>query len=177
MLLQGSSPVPPSIQVLQAAITVVVGAGAAVWAIVKTVRRREHAPRLQFAVDIQFVGVQDGQWLVELLALVDNNGLVRHTIREFTFDLRILYARDHIKEGDQAVNGQTLIPNKIKTGAWVPSAWEGTFIEPGVQTRYSFVSAIPVNATFALLHGRFDYGQNSFHTADKLVAVPARISP
>lgn len=143
------------------------------WAYVKLVKRREHAPRIEFTVDIAFIGSQGGYWLVELLALVENKGLVRHLIREFAFDLRALRIDDPVREGSAEINGQTEIPHLVKRGAWIPKGWESTFIEPGLRTRYSYVAALPKTASFALLHGRFDYhGETVFHTADRLVRVP-----
>ena len=165
---------PPSIQILQAAVTLLAGAAAGVWAIIKVRKRREHAPRLEFTVDVNFVGTHGDSWLVELVALVHNKGLVRHLIREFSFDLRALHQDDPVRYGTDKINYQTEILHLLKEGSWVPKGWEGTFIEPGLQTRYSYVAHLPISVRFVLLHGKFDYeGVDDFHTADRLVNVPA----
>ena len=161
------------LELLQSVAALVVLVLGAFWGYFKWRKRREHAPRLEFTVDVNFVGLHKGQWLVEVLALVDNKGLVQHRIREFSFDLRTLDVNDPIEEGEKEINYQTRIPRKVKEAAWIPRDWESTFIEPGLKTRYSYVVAVPRTAKFVLVHGKFDYGRKGlFHTSDKLVAVP-----
>jgi hypothetical protein len=173
-MILADSVIPPSIQIFQAAVTLLAGAAAGVWAIIKARKRREHAPRLEFTVDVNFVGIHSDSWLVELVALVQNKGLVRHLIREFSFDLRVLHQDDPVRFGADKINYQTEIPHLLKDGSWVPKSWQGTFIEPSLQTRYSCVAHLPISVRFVLLHGKFDYdGVTGFHTADRLVHVPA----
>ena len=148
----------------------------AYFAYVKWVRRAEHNPRLEFSVDISFVGVHQDMWLVELLAHVENKGLVRHSITEFTFDLRGLDPEDPVKQGDSKINEQVEIPHLIKTGSWLPGNWASTFIEPGMMTRYSYTTSVPTTAAFVLLHGKFSYNRpGAYHTADRLIRVPATV--
>jgi hypothetical protein len=50
------------------------------------------------------------------------------------------------------------------------------YIEPGLKTRYSHIAAVPDNAAFVLIHGKFLYqDEKEFHTADKLMKVPDRV--
>ncbi len=150
-------------------IAVIVGG---IWTYRLFVQREKGIPRIEFTVDIAFVGKQGDQWLVELLAFVENKGLVQHTASNFNFDVRCLLESDQIKEGDERIDFQINIPHKLKEGSWLPLEWKATRIDPGLKTRYSYVYAIPTSATFVLLHGRFTYANNILHTADKLIYVP-----
>jgi hypothetical protein len=141
------------------------------------IRRREDVPHIEFSVDVNFVGVQDDQWLVEILALLDNKGQVRHSISDFTFDLRCVSSDEALRHGGEGINYQLEIPHKLKEGSWMPRGWAYTFIEPGLRTRYSFISTVPVSASFVLVHGRFSYSKEDFHTADRLVKVPVSADP
>jgi hypothetical protein len=152
-------------------VAVVIGG---LWAYIKILRRREHRPRIDFSVDVAFVGEQGNQWLVDVQAFVNNEGLVRHVFRTFSFDLRCLYAGDELVEGGQQIGHQTVIPHVLKEGSWLPGDWAATFIEPGLRTRYSFVTSVPSRASFVLLHGLLVYGDSHVaHTAESLVRVPA----
>jgi hypothetical protein len=143
------------------------------WAYIKIRKRREHFPRVEFTVDVSFAGLQKGQWVIEVLAFVDNKGLVRHLIREFAFDLRYISHDDALEEGGESIGHQIRIPHLVKKGTWVPETWAASFIEPGLATRYSYIAAIPRDASFVLLHGKFSYeGGKYFHTADRLIKVP-----
>src|SRR5438132_3184136 len=71
------------------------------WTYRRFIRQQEDFPHIQFAVDVNFVGVQDGSWLLEVVALVENKGKVRHTVKKFDFDLRYLKPGDPVKLGDE----------------------------------------------------------------------------
>ena len=143
----------------------------------RRLQTRENAERIDFAVEVRFVARHDESWLVELAARLDNKGLVRYETNELTFDLRCIYPDDPLSPGGPEINGQTLIPHVVTTGSWLPADWGGTFIEPGLSTRYSFIAAVPAGAVAVLLHGRFRYqpgnDERFSHTAETFEAVPA----
>ncbi len=173
-MLDAPSPIPPSVQIIQAVFTLSAAVIAGAWAIAKVLRRHEHRARIEFSVDISFVGIQGTDWLIEVVALVDNKGLVRHTIENFSFHLRTIQSSDELAEGGPKINNQVSIPFLLKEGSWIPKNWGDTFIDPGIRTRYSYVSTVPLGTSFVLLHGRFLYSNGYPHTADKLAAVPSR---
>jgi len=152
--------------------TVVVGG---LWAYYRLYKRREHAVRLEFTTTVNFVGVQDGKWLVSLDAHVNNEGLVRHEITRFVLDLRCLFQADRLATSPE-LGGQVAVPRELLRASWIPEGWGMTFIEPGLNTVYSFVFAIPVEASFVLLHGYLNYPDGS-HSAEVLAAVPPWESP
>jgi hypothetical protein len=45
------------------------------------------------------IGTQGDQWLAEVMATVENKGLVRHEIREFTFDVYCLHQGQELRVG------------------------------------------------------------------------------
>jgi hypothetical protein len=147
--------------------TVVVGGG---WALYRAERRRDFAVRLEFSVDVRFVGRHDGAWIVSLDAAVSNEGQVRHEISRFGFDLRYLRTTDPIEFADD-LGGQLRIPHLLLESSWLPKDWQSTFIEPGLKTLYSFVHVVPADAAFVLLHGTLDY-RDAVHTAERLRVVP-----
>jgi hypothetical protein len=154
---------------LSSIATIVALAIGAIWTYQRFVRTREANPRIEFTVDIAFVTIQNGHWVAEAIAFLQNKGLVRHDITIFSFEVRYLLGGDPV----EAKNGFLVyIPNQGSEGSWLPKGWGNTFIEPGLMTRYSALIRIPSDATAVLIHGRFLYADNDWHTADKLVAVP-----
>jgi hypothetical protein len=140
-------------------------------------RRREeraHVPRVDFGVDVRFVGAHQDAWITEILAFIDNKGLVKYTTQSFSFELRALLESDSLGLGGESIGCQTEIPHVLVTGSWLPAGSSNTFIEPGMETKYSYVTSVPQNATILLLHGRVEYVSDVevTHTAEALVAVP-----
>ena len=143
----------------------------------KEQKRREeerlHAPRVDLDVDVKFVGRQGDRWLVEIVADVENSGLVCNSIEAFDFSLRCIYPSDPVEDGDALINYQAKIPHKIKSGSWLPVTWTGTVVEPGTSVRYTHIAAVPSQASFVFVHGRCKYSTGTYHTADKLIRVPS----
>ncbi|HET8661305.1 MAG TPA: hypothetical protein VFM55_20190 [Micromonosporaceae bacterium] len=144
---------------------------------------RETEERIELSVEVRFVVRHGGSWLVELAALLDNKGLVRYETQELTFDLRCIYPEDALVPGPE-IDGQTRIPHLLAAGSWLPAGWSRTFIEPGLSTRYSYVTTVPCSASAVLLHGRFAYEPgpapgraSAFHTAETFQAVPEGQQP
>jgi hypothetical protein len=140
-----------------------------IWAIYTFILKREGFPKIEFTVDASFVLKQNDSWIIEVIAFIDNKGLVKHTINHFTFDIRYTLPSDPIKCTEKFL---VYIPHEAASGSWLPKGWDNTFIEPGVRTRYSILASVPGNATTVLLHGKFLYKNKDWHTADKLVAAP-----
>jgi len=146
----------------------------AIWTYQRFVRTREANPKIQFTVDISFVAKQNGYWIAEVLAFLENKGLVRHDITTFTYDVRFFLENDQIRK---CSDFNVYVPHEDSEsgkGSWLPKDWGSTYIEPGLLTRYSSLIRIPESATAVLIHGKFQYGKDDWHTADKLVQVPER---
>lgn len=164
-----------AIKAMVAVLTFVGG----LWALYNYIVRRDYAPLIEFDVDVNFVGRHNGRWVVEVVANIYNKGHARLVIRKFDFDIRTLDAGDEVKCGGADINSQTVIPNKVKEGSWLPSTWKTTFVDPQVKNRYSYVADIPESAKFVLIHGRFSlnpfrlFPVSMFYTSDKLIVVPS----
>lgn len=143
------------------------------WGIVKFLRRDEHFAHIFFAVSANFVGIQDSQILFEVLALLENKGVVPIKIKDLSFKIRGLFEHDPIEEGDATIRGQTKIPHMLLEGSWVPEEWNYTFIYPGVKSEYNYIAAVPLDVSFIRVEGSFSYDrEGSSHHAAKLLKVP-----
>lgn len=148
-------------------VTLVIGA---YWTYTRFIRQRENYAFIEFTVDMNFVGRQDGYWIVELVAYLENKGKVQHRFSDLSFDLSVLYKSDSVRSNEQ-FGGQAYFPHEIAKRPWLPAG--SYFIESGIKAKYSYVAQVPDEASFAMLHGRFTYeNQPAWHTAERTVAVP-----
>lgn len=145
------------------------------WAVVKFLKRDEHFPHIFFEVTANFVGTQNNQILFEILALLENKGVVPIKIKDLNFKVRGLREHDSLEKGDETVRGQIKIPHILMEGSWIPGNWQYTFIYPGVRTEYNYIAAIPQNISFIRVEGSFSYERGGrLHHAAKLLKVPNR---
>ena len=148
-------------------------AAGAWWAFEKWRKRDEHFPRVAFEVSVNFIGAKNDQIVCELVAVLENKGVVPLKIREFTFVLRGLADSDPIERGGEAIRNQLRFPRKLDEGQFVPRHWDYSFVYPGVKTEYNFVTAIPQDIAFVRIQGDFAYlAKGETHHAAKILKVP-----
>lgn len=162
-----------TLKLIESIVTIVgitVGGG---WAFWKFVVHREGHPRIEFSVDVNFVGKQGDEWMVEVLGLMENKGNVPHKMTNLWFDLKYLKKGDDLAENAR-FGDQIDIKHLLKEGSWLPSVDEVyTRLYPGISIRYNFIYKVPADASFLLIHGLLDYGKKGEQTrADRLVKVP-----
>jgi hypothetical protein len=127
------------------------------WAWEKWRKKDELFPRVYFEVSVNFIGAKDEHIICELLATLENKGVVPLKIRDFTFVLRGLTETDPLARGGPNIRNQLDFPVKLDEGHFVPQDWDYSFIYPGVKTEYNFVTAIPQRTSFVRMQGDFAY--------------------
>ncbi len=149
--------------------TLVVGV---VWGVLKFLQRDEHFPRIAFEVTARFVGEHGGKTIVEVLAVLENKGVVPVRIKDLAFKLRGVRASDALQSGDESIRGQTRIPHLLREGTFIPKHWNYTFIYPGVQTEYNYITTLDSDVSFVRVEGSFSYDRGgASHHAAKLLKV------
>lgn len=148
------------------------------WAFEKWRRREEHFPRVYFEVSVNFLGVRQEQIVAELVATLENKGVVPLKIQAFTFKLLGLRAKDALATGGVEVRGQLYFPHLLAEGTFVPPTWAHTFIYPGVKTEYNYVCSLPSDTQFVRMQGDFQYlSAGKAHHAAKVLKVPSLQAP
>ena len=161
--------ITPFIKSLSALLAVLGG----LWAIYKFYIRDEHFPRIQFDVEINFIGKEKDQHIIEIIAYLENKGVVPIKLTELEFSLRGLKHGEELVEGNENINKQLFLPHKVKEAPWLSDTWNYTFVYPSVRTRYTHVAMVSDVYSFLLVRGLFIYeSDEDFHTSAKLVQVP-----
>ena len=154
-------------------LTTIAAIVAALWAFHKWRLRDELFPRVVFEVSVNFVGRTDDQIVCELVATLENKGIVPLKFKDFSFKLRGLSDSDPLENGGDAIRGQVNFQHTLASGLFVPADWEYSFIYPGVKTEYNYVTKIPANTSFVRVQGDFVYLEpGRSHHAAKVLAVP-----
>ncbi len=155
--------------------TALIAIGAAIWAFRKWWLRDEDFPRIAFEVNVNFVGRKDESLVCELVACLDNKGVVPIKFRDMTFVLRGIAESDKLEIGDDSIRNQLNFERVLCRGSFIPKRWKYSFIYPGVATEYNFVIAIPADIAFVRMQGDFVYERGGeTHHAAKVLAVPNR---
>jgi hypothetical protein len=144
-----------------------------VWAYWKFVVQMEREPRAEFDLTAEFIGIQDGKWLLEVSARLANKGKVRHLMKNATMNIRYLTSADHVLESSQDGHfRQVSFPHSI--GRRV--VWSDSYIDPGLEFRNSYLAWVPEEATFVLLLCNFEYDRGVW-PAQRALKVPNFTNP
>jgi len=131
---------------------------------------------IETSADISFLGQQDNFWIVELKAVLNNKGKAQRKIHKFRFDLNAILADDPIDAGKKP-GGRVNFANEIARGSFVPRGYAYCVVGPSVTATYTYVARVPEQATFLILHCRFDYHPGFSHSMEKAVQVPSSTAP
>jgi hypothetical protein len=151
-------------------IAILVGGG---WTFWRFVLQREGNSKIQFNVDLKVIGVHKDKFIVEVIAMVENKGLVRHYVNDFRFDLLYLSDKQDIVEGDESINKQVLFEKIVSKRYWIPPDWYYSFIDAGVTQNYTYTTFLPIESKYALVFAQFKYPdrKSDFHTSQKTFAI------
>jgi hypothetical protein len=153
-----------------------------IWAYRRFGTRREGHPKIEFTLDAKALGVVDDKMLVEVSAILENKGLVRHEISDFTFSLYTLPSKGEIRTDDAKLQGQVRF-NKEEWNcpdegpktkrSWISERFGSTFVDPGVTQRYTYIASVPSDTAFVLLRSEFKYPDavSDFHSAQNAFSV------
>jgi hypothetical protein len=133
---------------------------------------RERFAKIEFNLDLKVLGKSNDHYIIELMAIIENKGSVRQSIKEWTFDLLYLGPNDIIDENQSDINHQVRFNKKISRRPWVPNDWYITFIDGGTTQKYTYLTSVPGNVEFLSLYSRFIYpNTKDFHSAQKTFSL------
>jgi hypothetical protein len=149
-----------------------------VWAAWRFVLTREGKALIEPELDIVFVHQQNGRWIVELVAVLNNKGKARLQIRNFAFELRYSLPKDDVETGTILIPDVFHSQKELKfpahlelKGSWMDDD-ETIILEPGVRYRHSISTSVPNEATVLFATIQFDYPDGDSEMEVKIIAPP-----
>lgn len=141
------------------AVAVLVGG---VWTYIRFFHERSDEPATDIDVNARFVGVQDGQCLVEVEATLVNRSLVRHYYHDFRMNMRYLTPDDRIVDGGDRLAYQVHFPHSIDKRVgdvrYFPNA---KYINPRQTFHQRYETFVPAEATFIRVHCGFTFDETT----------------
>ncbi len=158
-----------ALQAVLTSLSILIGGS---WVVYRFVLQQERFPNINFTTDINIVGKQGNFWLAELTATIENKGKAQHKMSKIGFDLNAMFVDDPV-ESEERWGGQINFPHSLTIGSYLPKHQKYFFVDPGTEAKYSYVTKIPLNTSYLLLHSNFAYStrKNKMHTAEKTIRV------
>lgn len=167
----------PWIEVVSALSALIIGLVAALWAYTKFVLERGLFPPVEFAIECNPVGSQSQKTLLEIILHLKNIGTSVLIASDIRVDVRYLESEHPMelsKEGRRF--GRVHFPNSVRSELLreLPSREapetppprgfslipHDTFVQAGIDQRYTFPTAVPSSTAFVLIWSSFRYAQS-----------------
>lgn len=141
---------------------------------------RIHADRIQFELAAHFFGPQNGYYIVEIIMVLTNKGLVRKKLNELLITIKgiekntdiglFLDLKSPINIADFPVEivKANVLEKKVNKNKDKEDEKKEWFVEPGIVQEFTYVARIPENIRFILVRSRFKYHENSEHSAQRM---------
>jgi hypothetical protein len=156
--------------------SLLIAAAGGIWALYKWRRSDELFPRIYFEVSCNFLGPHQTETVTEVIATIENRGLVPLRLYEFSFGMHGLKRSDDVDLSDIKIRNQLKFPHFLRDGTFISKKMEYTFVYPGIKTEYNFVTSVPEEYSFIRVHADFVYDAEKelTHHAAKIFSVPRR---
>jgi len=163
---------------LQSLATIASFLVAGYWAWSRFLREDERYPRLQSSAEIKFIGKHGDDYVVEIVAVLENKGRVIYMLKKLDFDLKAILAGNPVTTGTQ-YGGQADFAHLVAKGSFLTARVKWCYVSPGVTNRYSWIAKVPGNARMLSLHCAFHCGDRSEndHTMEATLAIPPELLP
>jgi len=189
------------IEIIQGLITACASVIGAFWVWIRFVLERGLLPPSQFELGLRTVGLVDAARIVEVTIRISNKGSSALVITDLRVRLRYLNADDKIEIIDDAklaAFGRLKFPHahvlnnvgaekrpaertdeagkqyELGSGEFRVIRYN-TFVQPGVEQPYTFVTALPRQAAYVLVHGSFLYEMRPSRMQKHLLFVARRL--
>jgi hypothetical protein len=138
--------------------------------------QRVFVPRVEFTLDPLVHGAQHDDILLELRFTMDNKGSIRQEFRSLKIRIRAIKATGTLQYWTERSPHRLLFPEKLMEDEFVPPSTKNEhyyFVEPGVRQTFTYVTKVPRDYRYLLVHGTFRYSPTTEHTVERVVDVLA----
>ena len=158
--------------IFQSLVTTISIIIAGLWAYNRFIIQQERYPNLIFTADISIIGQHKGETLVEIISFIENKGKTQHKMDNFNFDISAIYRNEELVPSPKWGN-QIDFYHTIANGSFLPLQMSFFFVDPGTTAKYSYITKLPSETAFAILHCTFNYAdkRNYLHTAEKIIKI------
>ena len=161
----------PTLAIIQT-IVVIIGA---VWAYFRFFREGTHNPRVQFNIDCEFLGPQNGRYIAAFTVTAKNCGHIEQHFLEIRVRVRGIEDGANLDTWKERPPLLEFHLEEFDTFNIIPERSQYFFVRPCVEQNFSMVTSIPETWKFALARATFKYEKtNEIHTAEKAFLVLAK---
>jgi hypothetical protein len=175
-------------KVVAGVFTAVAASLAGLWAYSRFVLERGLLPATQFTIDCSTLSVSERGVVIEVTLRLKNLGTAALIVRDLRLDLRYLTASDALSRFGE-IGKPTFGRLQFAHSAWhdlrsqrpeneprgTRIVEHDTFVQPGVDQPYAFITSLPASANLLLVWASFGYAQRPSPLQERIVRLSRRM--
>jgi len=131
-------------------------------------QERKDVPRIEFSIECNVYGPENGDFLTEFLLIIRNRGDIQHKFNRITLRVR------GIENGRplchwEGYEPRLSFPERVLDNVNViPKGYNYFFVEPGVVQVLTYVTKIPSSIKYVQAFALFEYDEYTPHTTERV---------
>jgi hypothetical protein len=131
---------------------------------------RRYDPHIEFTIDCNIYGPQEGAYIAELLMSAHNKSLVQHKFKEIILRVRGIKHNEALSIWEKSEH-RLKFPNPVFERDVKPENWNFIFIEPSVKQEISFITKIEETYRFIVARAEFHYDKFTPHSIERMFEI------
>jgi len=142
-----------SLENIKDIFTILAILAAGIWTFYRFGITREKHPKLQFDLDLNVLGRTEKDYIVQLVAIVENKGLTRQYIDDFKFNVLCFNDDMPVDISDDKINYQLKFEPKYMKTDWFLSKHQH-FVDGGITHKFRYVTVLPRETSYAMIYSK-----------------------
>lgn len=134
-------------------------------------KKRIYTPHIEFGISVNFYGPETGEYIAEFLFIAFNKGNIQQKFN----DIRIRVRGIDNGQGFQFWEGnepRLNFPIKlVDQESILPDDYNFFFVEPGIEQVFTYITKIPIETKYLLVHAEFEYDKYTPHSTERVFEV------
>jgi hypothetical protein len=143
---------------------------AAGWGYYRLWREGILRPRLEFSIDCEFLGPENGEYITQFILRARNKGLVRYQFSQIVLSVRGISTDGGVHFWD-GMEPRIEFPLSILKADVIPDNYNFFFVEPGVEQPITYITKVSENIGYVLVKAEFQYDRFTPHSIAKAFQV------
>lgn len=127
---------------------------AGIWTLYRFGLTRERYPKLQFDLDLRFLGETGSKNLIELVAVITNKGITRQHVEDFTFNILVFEDGMPLDMTDEKIEKRLKFKD-LKKGLNWDDPNHTPFVDGGMRREFTYVTALEKKVQFVMIYAKF----------------------
>lgn len=145
-----------TVEIVKNLVTIIAIIIAGIWTMYRFGINREKYPKLQFELNLIITGKTSTNYILQLVAIIDNKGLTRQYINDFKFHLLYFNNDFKIVLDDEKINRQLKFKYLITNRDWLKPTTP-PFIDGGIKHKFTYNTAVDLNIDYVIIYSKFNY--------------------